>query len=122
MYTSSIIQSYRHWYWASMQTWGTEEVFQLVLEFLESDIDKEYFDKILELLIKNQKVKTSCSSIPKEEQVNNIHITDKNNLKEDLNNFKNLTINKSESMKYSFFKEVSSFKSQLLETSEIDPT
>ena len=39
---------------------GTEEVFQLVLESLESDIDKESFDKILELLIENQKVKTSC--------------------------------------------------------------
>ena len=37
---------------------GTEEVFQLVLE--ESDIDKESFDKILELLIENQKLKTSC--------------------------------------------------------------
>ena len=31
-------------------------------------------------------------------------------------------INEFESMKYSFFKEVNSFKSQLLETSEIDPT
>ena len=39
---------------------GTEEVFQLVLESLDSDIDKESFDKILEFLIKNQKVKTSC--------------------------------------------------------------
>ena len=37
---------------------GTEEVFQLVLE--EGDIDKESFDKILELLIENQKLKTSC--------------------------------------------------------------
>ena len=39
---------------------GTEEVFQLVLESLECDIDKETFDKTVELLIKNQKVKTSC--------------------------------------------------------------
>ena len=31
-------------------------------------------------------------------------------------------INEVESMKYSFFKEVNSFKKQLLETSEIDPT
>ena len=31
-------------------------------------------------------------------------------------------INQSESMKYSFFKEVNSFKKQLLETSEIFPT
>ena len=39
---------------------GTEEVFQVVLECLESDIDKEYFEKIVEFLIKNRKVKTSC--------------------------------------------------------------
>ena len=107
---------------------GTEEVFQLVLESLDSDIDKESFDKILEFLIKNQKVKTSCYanktclSIPKEDQIKNIHTTDKDNLKEDFNNFKNLMINEFESMKYSFFKEVNSFKKQLLETSEIDPT
>ena len=42
---------------------GTEEVFQLVLESLDRDIDKESFDKIIELLIKNQKVKTSCLQI-----------------------------------------------------------
>ena len=39
---------------------GTEEVFQLVLESLESDIDKESLKKILELLFKNQKVQTNC--------------------------------------------------------------
>ena len=39
---------------------GTKEVFQLVLESLENHIDQESFDKILELLMKNQKVKTSC--------------------------------------------------------------
>ena len=105
---------------------GTEEVFQLVLESLHSDIDKE--SKILEFRIKNQKVKTkcyankTCLSIPKEDQIKNIHTTDKDNLKEDFNNFKNLMINEFESMKYSFFKEVNSFKKQLLETSEIDPT
>ena len=66
----------------------TEEVFQLVLESLEYDIDK-ILDKILELLIKNQKVKTSCHenkaclSITKEDQIN------KDNLKEDFNYFKN---------------------------------
>ena len=98
-----------------------------MLEPLDSDIDKESFDKILEILIKNRKVKTSCYanktclSIPKEDQIKNIHTTDKDNLKEDFNNFKNLMINEFESMKYSFFKEVNSFKKQLLETSEIDP-
>ena len=99
-----------------------------MLESLDSDIGKESFDKILEFFIKNQKVKRSCYanktclSIPKEDQIKNIHGKDKDNLKEDFNNFKNLIINESESMKYSFFKEVNFFKKQLLETSEIDPT
>ena len=107
---------------------GTKEVFQLVLESLDSDTDKESFDKILEFPIKNQKVKTSCyanktcQSISNEDQMKNIHTADKDNLKEDFNNFKYLMINEFESMKYSFFKEVNSFKKQLLETSEIDPT
>ena len=79
---------------ASMQTLkrnnkkcGTEEVFQLVLKSQENDIDEESFNKILELLIKNQKVKASCyvNKIPNEDQINNIHITDKYNLKEDFN-------------------------------------
>ena len=54
---------------------GTEEVFQLVLESLDSDTDMESFDKILEFLITNQKVKTrccankACLSIPKEDQI-----------------------------------------------------
>ena len=34
---------------------GTEEIFQLVLEFLKSDFIKESFDKILDFLIKNLK-------------------------------------------------------------------
>ena len=120
---------------ASIQTWkqnnnkcGTEEFFKLVLESLDSNIDKESFDKIFEFLINNQKVKISCYanktclSIHKEDQLKNIHTTDKDNLKEEFNNFKNLMINWFESMKYSFFKEVNSFKNQLLETSENDPT
>ena len=64
----------------------------------------------------------TCLSIPKEDQINNIRTTDKDNLKEDFNNLKNLMINEFESMKYSFSKEVNSFKKQLLETSEIDAT
>ena len=42
---------------------GNEEVFQLVLESVDSDIDKKCFDKILEFLITNQKVKTRCLQI-----------------------------------------------------------
>ena len=65
-----------------------------MLESLDSDIDKESFDKILEFLIKNQKVKISCYasktclSIPKEDQIKIIFTTDKDNFKEDFNNFK----------------------------------
>ena len=57
----------------------TEEVFQLVLESLESDIDKKSFDKILEGLIRNQKVETTCYanktclSKHKEDQIKNTH-------------------------------------------------
>ena len=55
---------------ASIQTlnrnnkkYGNEEVFQLVLESVDSDVDKKSFDKILEFLITNQKVKTRCLQI-----------------------------------------------------------
>ena len=101
--------------------------FPTCVRILESDIDKESFGKILEFLIKNQKVKTryyankTCLSIPEEDHIKNMHTTDKDNLKEEFNNFKNLMINEFESMKYSFFREVNSFKKQLLETSEIGP-
>ena len=79
----------------------------------------------MQLVKSENNVKTSCYanktclSIPKEDQIKNIHTTDKGNLK-DFNNFKNLMINEFESMKYSFLKEVNSFKKQLLETSEIE--
>ena len=91
---------------ASLQTlkrnnkeFGTEEVYQLTLESVDSDIGKKSFDKIMELLIKNLKVKTSCYanktylSIPKEDQINNWHMMDKDNLKEDFSIFKKFMIN-----------------------------
>ena len=45
----------------------------------------------------------TCQSISKEDQIKNTHKTDKDILKEDFNNFKNLMINEFESIKYSFF-------------------
>ena len=54
-----------------------------MLESLDNDIDKESFDKTLEFLIKNPKAKPSCYanktclSMPKEEQIKNIHATEK---------------------------------------------
>ena len=46
--------------------------------------------------------------MPKENQINNIHKTDKDNLKKDFNDFKNLMINEFKSMKYYYF-QVSKF-------------
>ena len=62
------MQGYKHWYYQPLTNFkkkkkkkcGIEEVSKLVLESRESDIDKESFDIMLELLIKNQKVKISC--------------------------------------------------------------
>ena len=106
------------------KNFGTDEVFQLVIEYLEGNIDKESFDKILEFLIKNQKVETSsyvyntCLSIPREDQINNIRTTDKD-LNENFNNFKNLILWVNEIF---FFKKENFFKKLFLETSEIYPT
>ena len=80
-----------------------------MLEPLDSDIDQESFDKILEILIKNRKVKTSCYanktclSIPKGDKIKNIHMIDKDNLKVDFKNLKNFMMNEFASMKYYFF-------------------
>ena len=103
---------------------GNEEVFELVLESLENDIDRNLFDETLEELVQNQKVKTSCYangtslSIPKEHPINNANTTVNDTLKDDLDNFKNLMTSEFNSMKSSFFKEVNSFKNQFLNTSE----
>ena len=103
---------------------GNEEVFEIVLESLENDIDRNLFDETLEELVQNQKVKTSCYanrtclSIPKEHPINNANTTVNDTLKNDFDNFKNLMTCEFNSMKSSFFKEVNSFKNQLLNTSE----
>ena len=103
---------------------GNEEVFELVLESLENDIDRNLFDETLEELVQNQKVKTSCYanrtclSIPKEHPINNANTTVNDTLKNDFDNFKNLMTSEFNSMKSSFFKEVNSLKNQLLNTSE----
>ena len=87
-----------------------------MLESLDSDIDREIFDKILEFLSKIKTRKQAVAQIKpgyqylKRIKEKNIQTTDKDNLKEDFNNFKNLMINEFESMKYYVFKEVSSFK------------
>ena len=52
--------------------------------------------------------------IPKEDEIDNLQMTDKEKLREDFNNFKNILTNEIESMKFSFYKELNSFKNQLL--------
>ena len=47
----------------------------------------------------------TCLSIPKKNQIKNIHTTDKDDLKEDFKNFKNVMIIEFESMKYYFLRK-----------------
>ena len=47
----------------------------------------------------------TCLSIPQKNQIKNIHTTDKDDLKEDFNNFKNVMIIEFESMKYYFLRK-----------------
>ena len=99
-------------------------MFELVLESLENDIDRNLFDETLEELVQNQKVKTSCYanrtclSVPKEHPINNANTTVNDTLKDDFGNFINLMTSEFNSMKLSFFKEVNSFRNQFLNTSE----
>ena len=87
-----------------------------MLESRNSDIDREIFVKILEFLSKIKTRKQAVVQIKpgyqylKRIKEKNIHTTDKDNLKEYFNNFKNLMINEFESMKYYVFKELSFFK------------
>ena len=97
---------------------GNDEVFDLVSESLVNQAEREFFDKELEVLIKDQKVKSkfyanrTCLSIPKELQVS---MAGKDDLKNGFDNFKNKMINEFDNLKSSFFQEVRSFKNQLLE-------
>ena len=47
----------------------------------------------------------TCLSIPQKNQIKNIHTTDKDDLKEDFKNFKNVMIIEFESMKYYFLRK-----------------
>ena len=98
---------------------GNDEVFDLVSESLVNQVEREFFDKELEVLIKDQKVKSSFKllSIPKELQVST---TEKDDLKNDFDNFKNKMINEFDNLKSSFFQEVRSFKNQLLDEHQGD--
>ena len=97
---------------------GNDEVFDLVSESLVNQVEREFFDKELKVLIKDQKVKSSfyanrtCLSIPKGPQVST---AEKEDLKNDFDNFKNKMINEFDNLKSSFFQEVRSFKNQFLE-------
>ena len=99
---------------------GNDEVFQLVSESLENEINREFFEEILETLIQKQQVKTNCYgnrtclSIPKEDQTNKTKANDTDNLIEDFINFKTHLKDQFETMKSSFFVEVNQVKNRLL--------
>ena len=73
---------------------GNDQVFQLVSESLENEINREFFEEILETLIQKQQVKANCYgnrtclSITKEDQTNKTKANDTDNLIENFINFK----------------------------------
>ena len=83
---------------------GTDEVFQLVTESVEKDINRKFFNETLQQLIENQKVKESCYgnrnclSIPKEDQPKKIETSDNDN-KDEYSKFKNQITNKIEEIR-----------------------
>ena len=87
---------------------GNDEVFQLVSESLENEINRKFFEEILETLIQKQRVKANrygnrtCLSIPKEDQTNKAKANDTDNLNGDFINFKTQSIKQFETMKSSF--------------------
>ena len=99
---------------------GNEEVFQLVSESLENEINRKFFEENLETLIQKQQVKANCYgnrtcfSIPKEDQTNKTKASDTDNIIEHFINFKTHLIEQFEKMKSSFFVEVNQVKNQLL--------
>ena len=99
---------------------GNDEVFQVVSESLENEINREFFEENLETLIQKQQVKANCYgnrtcfSIPKEDQTNKTKANETDNIIEDFSNFKTHLIEQFETMKSSFFVEVNQVKNQLL--------
>ena len=73
---------------------GNDEVFQLVSESLENEINREFFEEILKTLIQKQQMKANfygnrtCLSIPKEDQANKTKANDADNLIKYFINFK----------------------------------
>lgn len=64
-------------------------MLRLLSEFVDNEINKEFFVEILDTLIQKQRVIRSCYgnrtclSLPKENQTNTAKTNDKDNLKED---------------------------------------
>ena len=82
-----------------------------MLESLERNIDKKFFNKTLKSLTRNRKAKTICYpnktflSIGEKDHINNIRTPNKDNLKKDFNSFRNLMFNKFDLMKCSFLRK-----------------
>ena len=72
----------------------TDEVFQLVLDSIDNEKNREFSKEISETLVQKQKVKADCCenrtclSISKGDQTNKTKTNDKDNLKEDFIDFK----------------------------------
>ena len=99
---------------------GNDEVFQLVSESLENEINRECFEENLETPIQKQQLKANCYvnrtclSIPKEDQKNKTKANGTDNIIEDFINCKTNLTEQFETMKSSFFVEVNQVKTQLL--------
>ena len=96
---------------------GIDEVSKLVQDSLEEDISRESFDKILQLLIDNESIKSNsvsnrvCLSIPK-----NNTCRDAFNIKEELQSFKNELVEELNRLTQAFFAEINSLRSDVLTT------
>lgn len=71
---------------------GTDEVLQIMSEYIDNKINRKFFERILETLTQKQKVKVNCFenrtcvSVTKEDHPNKTKTNVKDNLKEDFIN------------------------------------
>ena len=91
---------------------GTDEVLQIMSEYIDNKINRKFFERILETLTQKQKGKANCFenrtcvSVTKEDHPNKTKTNVKDNLKEDF-------INRWIREKEVFFFELKQVKNQL---------
>ena len=97
---------------------GKDEVFKLVKDTIEENINRDIFDKVLESLIESGSKNCSfisnrtCLSLRKHNAIEN------SNLQGNFNNFKEDLIEDFDKLKNAFFAEVKSFKDKVLDSFE----